>query len=131
MCDSCLAQNTTKCDESMHFKNVGPSAAWPLTLVDHSKYLAMPGQLSPWRTVPGWTLESCVFDFMHNCYLGTARDLIGSGLRCLIYRGIYDHLGFHQLDDILAHIQVEMIDDCSKAGFLGVILEVLKKRGNI
>lgn len=48
-----------------------------------------------------------------------------------IWVSINLHLGFHQLDDILAHIQLEMIDDCSKAGFLGVILEVLKKGGNI
>lgn len=119
ICDSCLASSTTKCDQRMHFKNFGPSQAWSLTEISHEQYLAMPGQISVWRSVPGWTLESCVFDWMHNVYLGHGRDLVGSTLKVLIEKSVYDHLRLESVDAILAYIQEEMVTDCSRFGFLG------------
>lgn len=64
-----FACSGTKCDKRMHYKNFGPGKAWDHTLINHSMYLSMPGELSPWSTVPGWSLESTTFDFMHNLYL--------------------------------------------------------------
>ena len=83
--------------------------------------MAMPGQLSPWSAVPGWTLESTTFDFMHNLYLGTGRDLIGSTFKILIRRGAYSHLPFTDMDSILAFLQEEMVNECSQSGPLGQI----------
>eukprot|EP00435_Cladocopium_sp_Y103_P011382 s2437_g3.t1 len=116
MCDSCLAQSGTKCDPRMHYKNFGDSKAWPLTAISHKMYMAMPGQLSPWSVVPGWTLESTTFDFMHNLYLGTGRDLIGSTFKTLIRRGAYSHLPFTDMDSILGFLQEEMVNDCAQSG---------------
>ena len=121
MCDSCLAESGTKCDHRMHYKNFGNSKAWPLTAVSHKMYMAMPGQLSPWSGVPGWTLESTTFDFMHNLYLGTGRDLIGSTFKILLRRGAYSHLPFTDTDSILAFLQEEMVNDCAQSGPLGQI----------
>lgn len=118
MCDLCLASSRRKCDERMHFKNFGPSKAWPLTSISHQAYLAMPGPHSVWKCIPGWTLETCAFDFMHNVYLGHGRDLVGSSLKALIQRSVYDHVEYGNLDELLAYIQQEMIKDCSDCGFL-------------
>ena len=122
ICDCCLAENGAKARDEMNFKNFGPSKAWPLTAIDHSMYLAMPGPLSVWRNVPGWTLETSTFDFMHNLYLGTGRDLLGSTFRVLIQRGVYSHLPVTDMDLILAFLQEEMIRDCSMMGSLGQLV---------
>lgn len=116
MCDSCLACSGTKCDERMHYKNFGPGKAWDHTLINHSMYLSMPGELSPWSTVPGWSLESTTFDFMHNLYLGTGRDLVGSTFKCLIWRGAYSHLPMTDMNSILAVMQEEMVHECRQCG---------------
>ena len=105
----------------MNFKNFGHDKSWPLTRISHRMYVAMPGELSPWRVVPGWSLESSTFDFMHNLYLGSGRDLLASTFKVLIQRGVYSHLPFLEMDSILAFLQEEMIRDCSMLGFLGVI----------
>lgn len=119
MCDSCLAESGTKCDPSMHYKNFTPGAAWPLTMVTNDMYHNMPGVLSPWRHLPGWTLESTSFDFMHNLFLGTGRDLVASAIKVLIRQGIYSHVPATDMDSILAFLQEEMICDCSKWGCFG------------
>ena len=121
ICDCCLAENGAHVDQSMNFKNFGPDKAWPLTRINHRMYVAMPGELSPWRVVPGWSLESNTFDFMHNLYLGSGRDLLASTFKALIQRGVYSHLPETDMDSILAFLQEEMIRDCSMLGFLGVI----------
>ena len=79
----------------------------------------MGGKISVWSCVPGWTIESCVYDWMHNVYLGHGRDLLGSTLKVLISKGVYQHLGLNSVDEILVHIQHEMAVDSSKLGFLG------------
>ena len=123
MCDSCRACSGTKCDERMHYKNFGPGKAWDHTLINHSMYLSMPGELSPWSTVPGWTLESTAFDFMHNLYLGTGRDLVGSTFKCLIWRGAYSHVPMTDMNSILAFMQEEMVHECRQCGPHGQILK--------
>jgi hypothetical protein len=35
----------------------------------------------------GFRVESMSFDWMHNVYLGTGRDLFASGVRTLVERG--------------------------------------------
>lgn len=119
MCDMCLAESGSKCDPSMHYKNFGPDSAWPLSFVDSSMYTKMPGTLSVWRVVPGWSLESTGFDFMHNLYLGTGRDLVGSTFKILIRQGVYSHLPSADMDYVLAFLQEEMINDCKRYGCFG------------
>ena len=38
-------------------------------------------------------MESLSFDWMHNVYLGTGRDLFASGVRTLVERGVYSYTG--------------------------------------
>lgn len=92
---------------------------WPLTMVTNDMYHNMPGVLSPWRHLPGWTLESTSFDFMRNLFLGTGRDLVASAIKVLIRQGIYSHVPATDMDSILAFLQEEMICDCSKWGCFG------------
>ena len=49
-----------------------------LTRVDHEAYMKTAQVISPWSSIPGWHLWTCLHDLMHILYLGTARDLIGS-----------------------------------------------------
>ena len=115
ICDSCLASSTTKCDQRMHFKNFGPSQAWSLTEISHEQYLAMPGQISVWRSVPGWTLESCVFWLDAQRLLGTWKRPSGKyfegahrkiSLRPLTFRkrwcyiGLYPRRNGHRLFEV-------------------------------
>ena len=76
------------------------------------------GGRSDWQAMEGWTLETTSFDFMHNVYLGGARDLIGSGIRLLIRHGMYGDVIPENMDAVLARIQSEMRKDCSKHGLL-------------
>lgn len=112
ICDCCLASGLAKSDKRLHYKNFTSSAAWPLTRINHQMYLQMPGRISVWNTIPGWTLESATFDWMHNLFLGSGRDLIGSTFKTLIRRGAYSHLPVQDMDTVLAILQEEMIHDC-------------------
>ena len=119
MCDSCLAVGGTNTDEQMHYKNFGPSKAWELTLVTHDMYTAMPGRKSVWSVVPGWTLPTATYDLMHMVFLGTARDLVASALRTLIWRDAYSHLPMQDMDLLLGVIQEEMVHECCSCGSFG------------
>ena len=44
---------------------------------------------------------------------------MGSTLKVLIKKSVYDHLRLESVDAILAYIQEEMVTDCSRFGFLG------------
>ncbi|CAK9052682.1 Uncharacterized protein SCF082_LOCUS28789 [Durusdinium trenchii] len=104
------------CPPEMNFKNFGEDAAWPLTTVTHEDYMRMPGPKSDWLQVEGFRLENLAFDFMHNVFLGTARDLCGSSIRVLLRFGWYDHVE-GDIDCKLAAIQREMVRDCRDLGF--------------
>ncbi|CAK9058274.1 unnamed protein product [Durusdinium trenchii] len=100
----------------MRYKNFSQEAAWPLTTVSHEDYMAMPGTKTTWLQVEGFRLENCAFDFMHNVFLGIARDLCGSSIQVLIRFGWYDHV-VGDMDCKLAAVQREMVRDCRACGF--------------
>lgn len=76
----------------MNFKNMGPDPPYQFAVMDNTTYMRTQ-QVSDWSCVPGWTLHSCVFDIMHNLYLGTGRDVVASCLRVLVERGAFDLFG--------------------------------------
>lgn len=118
LCERCLAQTGKHCPDIMSYRNFG-SAAWPMTEISHETYLQFDrDSLSPWACVDGWRLDTVAFDFLHMVYLGTGRDLFASGLRTLIERGVYEHTGIEDLDDLLDFIHLEMHRDCGEAGLL-------------
>ena len=107
----------------MNYRNFSDTAAYPLTVLTHEQYLQIDGQLgslSDWLEMPGWRLETNVFDIMHCIYLGTGRDLVGSGLRILVEHGAYPEASVRDgdLNKLLAHMHREMKRDCSAHGLL-------------
>lgn len=79
-CDRCMADQGANCCPRLDYRNIGPSAAWPLTSVSHETYMNLDSHcISPWQKMPGFHFRSISHDWMHHTYLGTARDLCGSG----------------------------------------------------
>ena len=109
MCDSCLARKGVNCPDEMNYKNLTSTNAWELTRISDADYLRMEPKISDWERVPGWSLSTCMFDLMHNCFLGTARDFLAGGIRCLISCGRFSSL---------EEVHKDMIQICSARGFL-------------
>lgn len=105
----------------MDYRNLGPSNAWDLTLISHDQYVLLDAaSLSPWMVLPGFSLESVSFDWMHNVYLGTGRDLFASALLTLVEKGVYSYVGSNDLDELLSHAESRLRASCSQHGFLGL-----------
>ena len=86
----CFAQKPAKnANPMMNFKNFCRDPPYALTCLDHNTYMATHVP-SPWSCVRGWTLTNCMFDFMRNCFLGSARVFIASSLRLLLEHGCFD-----------------------------------------
>lgn len=58
---------------------------------------------------------------MHNVYLGVGRDLLGSGLRLLIERGVFGPNP--RLNEVLSEVQAQMVRDCRQRGFLDTLAQ--------
>lgn len=120
MCDQCLARKDLKAPPSMNYRNFTDSAAYGLTVLSHEQYVMIErrakGSASQWMSMPGWRLENNVYDMMHCVFLGTGRDLVGSGLRVLIEHGAYADVPRGDFNKLLAHVHCEMRDDCKKHG---------------
>lgn len=122
MCDRCLAGAGRDCPPRMDYRNFGPTRAWPLTELGHEQYVLRDrAALSPWLKMPGFRLETMAWDWMHNVYLGTGRDLLGSGIRLLVLSGVYSSTGLVEMDDILSHVQQRIRSKCSKHRFLSCL----------
>ena len=79
-CDRCMALQGSNCPEHLDYRNIRPTAAWPLTEIDDATYRALDhGSLSPWMQMEGFNVGCVSYDWMHNVFLGTARDLVSSG----------------------------------------------------
>lgn len=96
MCDLCFAEKPNKkADWNMNFKNMSPNAPYQLAVMDHATYMAT-ATVSEWHVVPGWHLHNCVFDVMHNLFLGVGRDYIASSVRLLMEKGVFDEPGMER-----------------------------------
>lgn len=106
----------------MSGRNFSSSAAWKWTRLDHEGYIAkeMEGssRISPYLAIEGWRFETVVYDWLHNLYLGCGRDLFASGLKLMIRKGVWAHLGTDH-DEILSQIHAEMHRSCASFGLLG------------
>ena len=75
------------------------------------------GERSAWCALEGFTFDTVGFDFMHNCFLGTGKDLIGSGLKLLIQQNVFEDVeGNDDLDRLLGSVHREMVRDCKNHG---------------
>ena len=105
----------------MNYKNMAANAPYRLSHLNHETYAAIATEVSPWSSIPGWRLENNVFDFMHNCFLGTGKDFVASAIRLLLERGAFD--GFHcerSSDLMFARITMEIQDTYKQHGFLSI-----------
>ena len=103
----------------MNYKNMAANAPYRLSHVNHETYAAIATEVSPWSSVPGWRLENNVFDFMHNCFLGTGKDFVASAIRLLLERGAFDGFECERSSDLMfAKITMEIQDTYKQHGFL-------------
>ena len=111
LCDLCFAQKPAKnADTNMNYKNMDKDAPHAFTELDHTTYMATHTP-SPWHVLSGWTLQTCVFDFMHSCFLGSAKDFIPSVLRALVEKGCFDAFGCERgSSEMFARITMEIHD---------------------
>ena len=121
LCDSCLAAKVKYCPPEMSYRNFGDDACWQHTSISHESYMSMGGSLSEWRAIEGWRIETVCFDWLHNVYLGVARDLVASGIWLFIRQGMYDHLNIDDMDEILGHIHMEIQATCKQFGSFGTM----------
>ena len=106
----------------MYYKNLHPEAPYKLSNICHEFYLVAEGDnISPWAAVEGWRLETCVFDILHNIFLGVARDTVASTLKALVLHGCFVHYGDDE-NEILSQITVEMRRTCKQHGLLGLFM---------
>ena len=69
------------CPQALDYRNITETSAWQLTGITHSMYQQMDeSSLSPWSKCTGFNFEMLTYDWMHSVYLGTARDLVASGI---------------------------------------------------
>lgn len=121
LCDSCLAAVGKNVPSPMSARNFGSGKALPMTRLTHAAYMAREvNHLSPYIAVRGWKLETCTWDFMHNMYLGCGRDILASGLRVMISKGVWGHIGSNDWDTILNAVHMEMHAACAAAGPLNL-----------
>ncbi len=104
----CMAQRRTKnSDPNMWFCDFRQSSPRHLTEIDHTTYMRTCKSISPYATISGWTLGTCLRDFLHVVYLGTAKDIIPSLLADWLDAGL---LGGppETVDDRLRSFSMEM-----------------------
>ena len=92
-------------------------------MLDHDQRTAM-GELSDWSVVEGYRFETVGYDLMHNIFLGTAKDLVGSAIMLLIQRKVLDcaaGLEDDQLDRALGNLHAELVQDCKSHGLFGQV----------
>ena len=122
MCEQCLAATGKACPDSLNYKNFNDDAIWPLTSISHDGYVATASRISAWNVLPGWTLQTCSFDWMHNLYLGLARDYVASSIQCMITQGAWPDLGMVCNDHVLGQVHSEILFDCKSNGNLATEL---------
>ena len=105
----------------MNYKNMAADAPYRLSHLNHETYAAIAPEVSPWSSIPGWRLENNVFDFMHNCFLGTGKDFLASAIRLLLERGAFDGFDCERSSDLMfARITIEIQDTYKQHGFLSI-----------
>lgn len=120
LCDTCLASTGKGTPSEMHGRNYSTLAAWRLTRLTHEGYIDHEcGNLSPYMAVQGYRHETVVYDWLHNVYLGVGRDLFASGLKMLIMKGVWEHVG-NDWNSVLAAVHMEMHRSCANDGFLNL-----------
>lgn len=98
----------------MNYKDMSEHPPYKLAKMDHATYMRTQ-PVSEWSVLPGWSLHTCVYDVMHNLFLGTARDYIPSSVRVLLEKGYFDSYGVpRNSDDMFGRITCVIHEDFKK-----------------
>ena len=73
ICELCMSPNPP-----LWFLNYKPDCPWYMTYLSDATYRLTSTTVSPWTAMPGRSLRSCFWDWMHCVYLGIAKDLISN-----------------------------------------------------
>ena len=74
--------------DACNYKQFQELSGHVLSRLSHADYLQTTVPISPWACVAGWNILNCFRDFMHNAYLGTVRDLLGSCVKLMVVSGV-------------------------------------------
>lgn len=126
LCDLCFAQKPSKkALPAMNYKNMSENPPYELAVMDHGTYMATQC-VSEWSVIPGWHWRNCMFDVMHNLFLGTARDFIASSVRVLLEKGFFDKPGVERgSETMFQHITLGIHEMFRKHKFLEWSWQVL------
>ena len=127
MCERCKAVKPTtnaNSHDAMSYKNMAPVPPYARTQITHFEYVQSSTKLSPWMSIPGFSLETVSYDLLHVIYLGTARDHVPSMLLYMKLRGFAYEAG-ETAELYLKRISIEMRADCKAQGPLGAVRNVL------
>lgn len=114
LCDSCLASVGKNTHPAMNGRAFGCGIAWPRTRSMRGAYLQRESNHSPFVSIEGFRLETCMYDWLHNVNLGCGRDLFASGLRVLIQKQVWGPLV--EWDTTLHQVHMEMHRTCAAEG---------------
>ena len=76
-----------------------------MTYITQETYLNTSDPVSPWAIMPGWSLRSVFWDWMHCVYLGIGRDIVSNLLADFEDLGL---LGEGSLEENLRSFSIEM-----------------------
>ena len=111
----------------MDYKNVGSWRAWDLTVLSHEQYVHLDrNSLSPWMGMAGFRFETISYDWMHNIYLGTGRDLFASAVLTMVDPGVYSYTGLTDMDDIISHVEEQIRSTASLCKSLSFVKETVR-----
>ena len=117
ICENCCAERDSKHgDGSLCFKDFYPTAAHLLTQFSHNDYLRATSSVTPWASMPGFSVLSVLHDPMHCIYLGTCKELIASALG---YWNRNSYLVGCYLQDRLRRVSSRLKASCKEAGVRG------------
>ena len=107
------AQGHKNAPKSLLYTDFSDDAPWKRTVMNHSQYIACtpPAERSPWMAVGGFALELCYRDWMHNDFLGTARDHLASLIFDMASEGL---LGPGPLESQLKRLSCQLHAWCWK-----------------
>ena len=104
--EQCMSQNATATsNKNLWYFDFRPTCPRYMTYISNQTYLDTADPVSPWTSMPGWSLRSVFWDWMHCCYLGIGGDVVSNLLGDMEDLGL---LGGDTLENNLRAFSIEM-----------------------
>ena len=129
--DSACSLTLKTVDPEFVFTNCGRRAGWRKSQITHQMYLIMTPahQLSPYIPVPGWHLDICWGDIMHDLFGGVGKDEVATTLVELVeHKHVLARNGmpFDTEDEAYAALSVQLPIWCKENNLAPVKLKLSK-----